>query len=931
MRDVFNRLLTTPEQEAEKLSYEDLQTRLETSEQELSRTQNEIAELEQQLQELQEIERQREANEFWEDLQNISDEAIKEQKEQERRAKEKAKIEALQDKIKNLAEQHKVDMLWAEMRNNEKIDEREERMNKKLAKLKKSMNKKLAKLKEHYKLMQARQQERRQIKRKHDKAIRAINRMAKSENIIWNRQQEIKALLQNIDAKALNKLSLEDLLALHNQVQKIYNAGKQELAEKRLLRHERISKLRDELKAVLRPEWEKRPLGAVRSRDDINKEYKGVRGAASKVIDWVKAKTLGAQRFFDSIDDGKATFTGAWVKTFVDSVNAAYDNELLHKFTRLGNMEKIMQDLGITPQMLTQKRNVDVPHRHSRGWTVDELMSIYAGMKNERSKTAILYGNFEDAESIEQAQEWAAKCIEALTDTEKQLADKIIQEYESHFDRINNALIDIYNKGMEHETNYTPMRRLEYTASNKSMVDPDTAEQLLSAQTGSGMGDVQRGFSISRKKIGQHRQSAIDLGLLNIWHSQIEAQEHAAAFGQLVRDLRSVLLGRDGKSEAPIRQMIKYVHGQPAWDMVRRYFNIIANDDVQNAYDTLEGISQFMAKNMSIAYLCGNLGTMLKQMGSFPRVIPHAKVSSIINAIGQFMQNPKQFLESCYELDPQLRNRKGDAFIEALQNNSNALYQGLLKFGSTPIGWVDRATSAIVFKAVYDTNIKRGLSQNEAVKEAQRVVLLTQPAYNIKDKPLIWQQHGIARLMMMFTNDMAQTFGITLYDMTQAIRRGDVKATLATVTGLTLATMLIKMLSGGLPDDPYDPEEWVKWIASAFTENFINSIPLIGKELVTLWDAKNSYFQHNSAFVAPIAKLVKGVNGLWDDKKENNEQAIFNLIEGGSLLVPFPATALRRLYNMLKYSGQGDVINAIKAMVGTHIENKKLRRRLRAR
>ena len=71
-----------------------------------------------------------------------------------------------------------------------------------------------------------------------------------------------------------------------------------------------------------------------------------------------------------------------------------------------------MQDLGITSEMLGQTRNVKVHHADNRPCNVDELLSIYAGMKTPKSREAILFGSFKDAG--EQAEAWAGACIKAL-------------------------------------------------------------------------------------------------------------------------------------------------------------------------------------------------------------------------------------------------------------------------------------------------------------------------------------------------------------------------------------------------------------------------------------------------------------------------------------------------------------------------------------
>ena len=133
--------------------------------------------------------------------------------------------------------------------------------------------------------------------------------------------------------------------------------------------------------------------------------------------------------------------------------------------------------------------------------------------------------------------------------------------------------------------------------------------------------------------------------------------------------------------------------------------------------------------------------------------------------------------------------------------------------------------------------------------------------------------------------------------------------------------MLIKLLTSGLPDDD-DDETFAQWVASAFTEQSINSIPLIGKELLTLWDSRRGYFKNNSAFVAPFAKLTSGVQGLWDEKDDNDERAVWNVIEGGALLAPFPVTALKRLYYIGKELGEGEMTNALKRLIGMHVEEK---------
>ena len=71
---------------------------------------------------------------------------------------------------------------------------------------------------------------------------------------------------------------------------------------------------------------------------------------------------------------------------------------------------------------------------------------------------------------------------------------------------------------------------------------------------------------------------------------------------------------------------------------------------------------------------------------------------------------------------------------------------------------------------------------------------------------------------------------------------------------------------------------------------------------------------------------MAGTRGLTDDKKENDERAIWNIIEGGSLLYPFPVTGLHRLYKAIQDLGEGEVSNIIKRIFGMKVEKNKIKK-----
>ena len=262
----------------------------------------------------------------------------------------------------------------------------------------------------------------------------------------------------------------------------------------------------------------------------------------------------------------------------------------------------------------------------------------------------------------------------------------------------------------------------------------------------------------------------------------------------------------------------------------------------------------------------------------------------------------------------------------------------MIDMGKLPIEKFDKWTSAVGFKAVYDYNIAKGKSQEEAAREAQRAVLLTQTVTNMKDAPMLYQQKGLLKLALIFTNDLAQTFGIPIYDLPAAIRDGNMSKFLYTIAGVALTATLLGCIVQGGPDDD---ESFAKFVAKFFTRQGIESIPLIGKAMLSLWDGNTYALLNDNPLVTPLQKLYNGGRKLvgsmskkkqksWDrprgksNKGSDTKGAVLDILEGAALLgVPFPSTAVKRGYKAYQEASKGNIKNAGKHLLGQHVKEKK--------
>lgn len=655
-------------------------------------------------------------------------------------------------------------------------------------------------------------------------------------------------------------------------------------------------------------------LPTVITSADLGKQYEGVKGKLAKAKDWAYANTLGANRFFDWLGGGKKDYKSAWTQYLVDAVNEALDSELSHCQERYEAMEKRMMDLNLSPKRLNEIRYVD-----GQKYSVDSLIHIYTGLKNEHSRKAILCGNMGKRyrkQGEEAVNAHAAKCVQALTAEERALGDAIIADFDASFDRLNGAYVAAFNEGMAKEENYTPMKRLEYTALDLAGLRADVSEaELLEGQaveSGARNATLQKGFLNDRLNISEEKQKPIHLGLAALWHDQVAAQEHTAAYGKLAGDLRSMLMKRDDGGNT-LGKLVKLRFGSEAVGYLRDYVNIAIEGQVVRAAAVMDDVTAYLGRNMAVAYLALNLGTVLKQFSSLPRFLITAGPGHVINctrkclaAIVKGEGKRNEFLENVYAMDPQMKNRTSDAFIQVMKDarkygKKQSAYMNMLELMMAPISYMDRVVSCIGWQATYDSNIKRGLSRAEAIKEAQRAVALTQQTPLAKDMPRIWNQKGLARLFMLFTSDAANTWGMTVYDLAHG--KGNEK--LQTVAALALTALMMGYMQGGRDDD----EKWISWYLKQLAAQEVGSIPMVGKEFMAAVEALSSGGSGStySAISTPFIKLGMGAYNAfladdagktYPDGSTKRERGLFMALEGVSLLTPFPSTLVNRIRRM---------------------------------
>lgn len=660
----------------------------------------------------------------------------------------------------------------------------------------------------------------------------------------------------------------------------------------------------------------------ITNREDIGKKYRGFSGLLAKAKDWGYSIVLKPDQFFDWLDSGKTKYDGPFVRFFVDDMNKKINEARENTNKRVKWVNDELKKLGFKISDFAKiATNID-----GKNYTWKEIHEIYLGMRNEKKAQAIIFGNFVSSGKYteEQARNIIAKLLNMMDEKQKIAADLIIQDHNMNFDRLNNKLIEAFNKGMEQEKDYTSIHRLEYL-SQGGLINADMAEALERNNKSEAdiLRTVETGFMLSRQEISNKNQKAIKLDAWGNWLQDISRHEYSAAMALTARELMTTLLQKnnDGKS---VMQMIKERFGNDAWHTLVSFFNDSVTDEQRLAYDFLNGASGYLTKARSIAHICWNFSVYLMQTTSYPLFVSLANPIYMFNSLAKFSANPAGFLEHVYNLNPQLRNTGGSPEINAIKQNpywGSRIYQKILDLGFTPVTLMDRWTKAIGWQAVYDSNVKR-VGHENAIREANRAVRITQPASTTNEQGRLWRSGGAMKVIMQFTSATASIFDMTVYDLVQQISSKDFNSTkkaLSTITALSLTAIITKLLKDGLPngDNPDDDNGLGGWLLDSFSQQFFETIPLIGKEAMMLWDeiVRNKHHQYQySAVLTPFVKIAKAWR-LWNEPDSDDEkiiQAAMFALEGLALEgLPFPITAFRRVIQSLNLAGEDNLAAAL--------------------
>jgi len=696
----------------------------------------------------------------------------------------------------------------------------------------------IAKVREHYRELKVKEKARKELKKRVTKALKTITketpesvdfayreaidalragidphfrsektlkRRERTKEYLSRKPEALKdmpvKLLRQLEKKSVKEYTVEQLEAIAAEIEGLTERGKL----KRQLRNKQHRQKLQTITAEI--------VDAVTKGEPIEIESGPVvfsttqTGLVKTAFEKTKAWTWRPSRIFDMLD-GRQDFSGPAHRFFVDQVNRAVDAKWRMVDSRFEAGDAQMKALGITPTSLAQVRTIGGVR-----YTVDEMIGVYCADQNRLSRLAIRYGNNLTDKTIESV-------IANLTENEMAWGDYIIADYEANYDRLREAVIEVENRDMGYEENYTPIRRTEidYSTHTEEIVDAILQREALRRAS------TKEGSTIKRKDIPAEYQKPMRLNVTGVWLSQVSKQEQYVHLARIAKDLNIVALSAD------FRTAVKQQFGPEFNKVIQNYIDRVINPDIYKSYNSLENLSRRLRQNAAVAYLAYNLLTMAKQIPSIFLYMQDAGPTHLLSSAMQFVRDPLGMVKMVQEKDPQVKHRAIERELEELKRHSPNAYARIVsqvgEAGMKGIYMMDAIARTIGWNAVYQKALTSDKSEAEAVRLAQNATLRTQPAASAKDLARLYATNEFLNWFTMFTNQLNQLYNIATYDMVGYIANADyAKAAYATM-GLALSALFIWILQHRrLPEDAED-------LAEAAGEQAINAIPLFGKSIM---------------------------------------------------------------------------------------------------
>jgi hypothetical protein len=240
----------------------------------------------------------------------------------------------------------------------------------------------------------------------------------------------------------------------------------------------------------------------------------------------------------------------------------------------------------------------------------------------------------------------------------------------------------------------------------------------------------------------------LDIGVIS---QHINNVIHDLAYREAVLSVDKVI--QDKRTQDAVER----VAGKEVHRMLRPWLANVASSN-RMMLEPGEEIAKFFRKNATIVNMGFKLTTGIVQPLGYTQSIEMLGEKWAMHGLAQFYGNPlkaKALKELVFEKSVMMRNRMNSFdrdihdSIAKLKKEKGPISE-VQQWAFTHIGFMDMAVSIPTWKAGYDKSLAEGMSEKDAVAQADKIIRMSQSAGGTKDLAMIAQGNEYKRLLTMF-------------------------------------------------------------------------------------------------------------------------------------------------------------------------------------
>lgn len=369
-----------------------------------------------------------------------------------------------------------------------------------------------------------------------------------------------------------------------------------------------------------------------------------------------------------------------------------------------------------------------------------------------------------------------------------------------------------------------------------------------------------------------------------------------------------------------VRSALRETMGGKYEEQMLPWLKTIINDRNGSANQGLGIISsavRTLRKNAILASLGFKLGTNILQVLHAPRMMLYTRPGAYLQALGDFLTNPRQFSENVRAMSPNEMASRGshtDRDVREMMQEmtgqkgfrDRAVLAGMVTFK-----YIDQMMSFPLWMSVYrDTlglreyeDLPESERKYQAMQAADRAVRLGLGAHSAKDLSPIMRNNDFTKLITVLYGFHSGVYG-QLRAMGHELRYDGVKGIPKFTYGMLMAAIVPSILSQLVRGKGPDKKESVGgWAAKTALMYSLETIPLM-RDIVSAME------RHTDVKFSPLAAVIdKGVKvaeQATSGKKNQDYTALgLNALEVGGTLTGIPGTSqvikpLRYYHNVQK-------------------------------